>query len=276
MAALGTDQQDAALANAVQAHPELRLDPAVFLAHLASQVAPGELGRVHAADLYLALACARGDTRALAKLDAQVMPKVAQVLARFEPALDVDDVLQKLRQRLLLCRGAQSARIANYSGIGSLAAWVRTVALRLAVRMTPRHVEEPAEEEQLARLVASDDPELDLLRGQYRAAFREAFRGAFETLSSKDRNVLRLHFIDGLTVDRIGALYGVHRGSAWRWLEQVRSRLERGTRARLLEHANLGRSELEHLLVVMQSQLADSIRRLLRPLAASGAKPVPQ
>lgn len=273
---MSTDQQGAALAKAAQAHPDIHLDPSVFLAHVALHVVPGELGRVHAEDLYLALACASGDTRALAKLDAQVMPKVAQVLRRFEPALDVDDVLQKLRLRLLLCRGAQPARIANYSGIGTLASWVRTVALRLAVRMTPRHAEEPADEEQLGRLVASDDPELELLRGQYRAAFREAFRGAFEMLTSKDRNVLRLHFIDGLTVDRIGALYGVHRGSAWRWLEQVRSRLERGTRARLAQQGNLGRSELEHLLVVMQSQLADSLGRLLRPLAASGAKPAPQ
>ncbi len=250
-------------------HPDLAVPRDVFFTHL-GRVPEVALDRVRGADLYLAIACARGDARAHAKLDAEVMPKLGAALERFEPAVDADDLQQKLRTRLLLPRGARPPRIDSYVGLGSLANWLRAIAVRLALRMTRRRRAEAANEEHLEQLVADDDPELGLLRAQYRDAFRAAFRAAFESLSTRDRNVLRLHLLDGLSVDRIAALYGVHRASAFRWLEQVRGRLDLATRRCLAGDGRLCLSEIDQVLHAMQSQLAVSFRTLLAPTAASG------
>lgn len=257
-------------------HPDIALPHDAFCARL-EQLPEASLDRVRAADLYLALACARGDARAHQKLDAEVMPKLSAALERFAPAVDADELQQKLRTRLLLPRGARAPRIASYGGLGSLANWLRAIAVRLALRMTRRRRAEAATDEHLERLVADDDPELGLLRAQYRDAFRTAFRAAFESLSTKDRNVLRLHLLDGLSVDRIAALYGVHRASAFRWLEQVRDRLDLATRRQLAGDGRMCVSEIDQVLMAMQSQLAVSFRSLLAPTAASiGAHALPR
>src|SRR4051812_41745264 len=64
-----------ALLAAQAAHPEFQVDTAIFLKRLGACVKPASeggvaaaLAPVHAADLYLACACAAGDRRALGEL----------------------------------------------------------------------------------------------------------------------------------------------------------------------------------------------------------------
>ena len=42
-----------------------------------------------------------------------------------------------------------------------------------------------------------------------------------QTLSAQERTVLRLHVLDGLGTDEIGALYKVHRTTVARWQAQA-------------------------------------------------------
>lgn len=271
--AANEDELDALYARGAAANAGIPLDRGAFLRHVTERAGASAISAVRAGDLYLALACALGNPDALARLDALVMPKVAHALGRFEPAVDSDDLLQKLRQRLLLPRGRRLPRIANYSGLGSLTQWARAIAVRLGLRMTRRARREASlGDEPLETLIAGDDPELKLLRAQCRHAFAAAFRGGFEALPASDRNVLRLHLLDGLSVDRIGALLGVARVSAWRRLDQARGRLEQGTRERLAREAQLCTSDIDHVLQMMQSQLAQSLRRLLSPTLESTAQ----
>ncbi|MFP2913286.1 transcriptional regulator, partial [Pyxidicoccus sp. 3LFB2] len=70
-----------------QAWPTVPLAEEDFLRHLAERVPPGErpakvLAEVHAADLYLACACARGTPSAHAALERHVLPKAAASVAR--------------------------------------------------------------------------------------------------------------------------------------------------------------------------------------------------
>jgi transposase len=39
---------------------------------------------------------------------------------------------------------------------------------------------------------------------------------------------LRYHHVDGLNIDEIGAIYRVHRVTAFRWLEKAKEQLVRG------------------------------------------------
>src|SRR5580658_856001 len=66
----------------------------------ASEPAPAEL---HASDLFLAAACARGHPEALAAFDESFLSHVAAYVARLNPSAEfADEVRQRLREKLLV------------------------------------------------------------------------------------------------------------------------------------------------------------------------------
>lgn len=249
------------------AWPGVELDPARFMAFLAARV-KGDLGAVRTPDLYLACACLAGDPLALAALDARIIARVDKAVEGVDPAPDfVDEVRQRVRERLLVADGGAAARLEDYSGQGSLLGWARTVALRLALNLkrdTRREV--PEDDEVLAELpLTGRDVELDYVRAQHREDFTQAFRDALGSLEARDRNVLRLSFVDRLSIDQIGAIYGAHRSTAARWLNTAREQLVTRTRERLAERLKLTQSDLDSLLGALQSHLEVSLNRFLGP-----------
>jgi RNA polymerase sigma-70 factor (ECF subfamily) len=102
------------------------------------------------------------------------------------------------------------------------------------------------------------------MRQRYADAFRGAFEAALAKLDAKDRNVLRFHLVDRLAIDQIGAIHGVHRSTAARWLAGIRERLYRSTRRHLMDELHIGTSELDSILRAIQSRLDASIGRHLK------------
>src|SRR5688572_8183651 len=91
------------------------------------------LAALHAADLYLACACARGDARALGCFEASVMPHVGPAVARIDPdATFGRDVAEEVRVKLLVGVGGAPPRIGTYLGRGPLTAFVQVAAMRAA------------------------------------------------------------------------------------------------------------------------------------------------
>lgn len=245
-----------------------------FLEHLRRHVRAGAaqgrspdelLELVHAEDLYLALACARGDRLAIARFEAHVLPLARKALVRWDPAFAlVEEVEQLLRQKLLVPVGGAAAKIADYSGRGSLAKWVRAAAIRTAVTLQRGRREVAVDDEAIAEWSTPlSDPELDFIKKRYRAEFSGAFREALHALSAQERNVLRLHLLDGLNIDQIGQLYKAHRSTIARWIAASRQTLLEETRRLLGERLKLNRAELESLIGLLRSQLDVSINRFL-------------
>ena len=219
-------------------------------------------GDERAADLSLASGCARGEAAALREFEATVLSRVPQFLARLDASAALcDDVKQALRAELLVAAGGKAPGIAGYAGRGDLAAWVRVVAIRTALRLKKAERRAPPDEGD--PLLGKGDPELDYLKLRYRGACEEAFRGALATLSSRERLYLRLHYVEGLSLDRIASLYRVHRATIARRLAAHRDKLHDQTRARLREVLQLRDSEFESLLGLVRSQLAVSLRGAL-------------
>jgi RNA polymerase sigma-70 factor (ECF subfamily) len=250
-----------ALARARAAWPALPLDPARFEAWLERKQAdvPGEL---HVEDLYLACACAAAVPEALAAFDAQVLALVPRMVARFPggPAF-ADEVVQGLRARLLV---GTPPRIAEYSGRGALRSWVKVAALRLAVDLVRARGELPPDDPgAVDALATAPSPELELLKARYKGAFEQALRDAILGLSVRQRNLLRLHHVDGATLDQLAVSYRVHRATIARWLADGREAVVAGTHARLGATLSLSRSELESLALLVRSQLELSVRQLL-------------
>ncbi len=256
------------------AWPGVTLEEADFLAHLGARFPETErprelLERTHAAELFLTCACSRADRVALAALERDYLSEVGAVVSRVDPNPAFQDELQQQLRRLLLVAEQGPPKIAEYSGYGELRNWVRATALRAALRHAQRERKEaPLEGEALAALAQpSADPELAYIQELYRDDFKAAFEAALAGLSSRDRNVLRLHVIDGLNIEQIGGIYRTHRSTIARWIAKTREELLEQTRRKLMEKHGFRTSELESLLTLVRSQLDVSLNRLLRESA---------
>jgi RNA polymerase sigma-70 factor (ECF subfamily) len=217
-----------------------------------------------AADLYLVCACVAGDDRALATFDAKYLGQVPQLVAKVEtnPAA-VEEVKQRVRERLLVAKDGR-IRLGDYGGQGRLVSWLRVVAIRVALDMRTGNKEAALSDGAAERMLAADDPEMDYLRSRYADEFRAAFVTALGALPTRERNVLRLHLLDGLNVDRIGQLYDVHRATAARWLAHAREELFRHTRDTLRKELGLTQTEFASIVRLVRSELDVSICRILR------------
>lgn len=193
-------------------------------------------------DLYLACACARGDTAALAAFQRSYGGELANAFARLTTGgSDPEDLRQLLLTRLFVAADGRPPKIAEYSGRGSLRAWLKVVALRLRIDHERRKRDRRdgfTSDDRLADFGAGDDPELAHLKHHYRAEFREAFTAALAVLTPEQRALLRLQAVEGLSATDIARIYNIHRATGKRWLADVRTHLVAET-SRLLA-ARLG------------------------------------
>lgn len=271
----------APLAAAVEAGraawPGVSLADETFVAHLAARLADAPailsaLGAVHAADLYLACACAAGDPSAIGLFDQHVLPVVGRAWAAGHRLADfADEVRQSLRIRLLVGIDGPP-RIASYTGRGPLAAWVRVAATRLALDLRrQKRPESGGDEDEVASLRApGPDPELEYLKTRYATELGEALRATLDALSSRTANVLRLHYQEGMTVDAIGTMYRVSGRTVQRWLAEARRTILGETRRLLSERLGLDDSRLESLIGLVRSRLDVSIYEHLRAPTGAG------
>jgi RNA polymerase sigma-70 factor (ECF subfamily) len=252
------------------------LPPAVLAAYVAERVATvAELDAVLApevlAELSLACACARGDERAIQRLEASYFPQVAASLARLRlPGHVVDEALQWLRKHLLLARqdpdrsaGHDGRRgIGGFRGRGALASWLSVSAARAAYKLVDGGRRDHDGDDALARLSSPDGGEGELVKRSSREAFERAFAEALAQLSNREKGLLRLHYLDGVTIDRLGGLYQTHRATAARWLAMARQRLLDLTRAALTRQLRLPLAECDSLIRAAQSRLDLTLHRL--------------
>jgi RNA polymerase sigma-70 factor (ECF subfamily) len=254
------DDLERLCAAATAAWPDIPLDRDAFAAAVAEKAdlpATPEL----AAELHLALGCARGDDAAVAAFEARYLDVVTPALAHMKlPAATVDDVRAAVRDKLLLPDGDRRPRILDYAGQGRLRGLVQVSAVRTAISMLRQLDRElPIAGDDVA--AGGHDAELVLIKEQYRAAFSEAFTAAAGALEKRDRNLLRLHHLGGVTLEQLASMHGVHRATIVRWLAAAREALFAGTRSRMRDQ--LKDTEIDEVLELIQSRLDVSIGRLL-------------
>jgi RNA polymerase sigma-70 factor (ECF subfamily) len=217
-------------------------------------------------DLYLACAALGGDQRALATFEAHAFGEIDAAAAALRSSeVDMEEVKQIVRTQLFVADSGRSPGIAGYAGRGSLRGWVRVIATRELLRMRKRGRREiPLEEYLLNEIEGEADPELDRLKQLYRTQVADALRDAIERLDLRDRLLLRYQICDGMNIDALGAIYGVHRATAARWLSKARSSLVELTKERLAILLSVDPGETDSILRLVQSQLDVSLERRLR------------
>ncbi|MBX3213281.1 MAG: sigma-70 family RNA polymerase sigma factor [Labilithrix sp.] len=245
-------------------------DPVAFARFVGGLRASAEesdpLTSLRAADLWLAFHAGFGVAPAVAALEAACFADLANVLrARRAPPAEAEEAVQRLRHRLLVAEPGQRARILTYAGRGELRAWVRVAAVRAWLnlkRETPLANTGPSVEDALVT-EATSDLELELLKGKYRDLFRRVFLETVEALAPGTRLLLKLHYLDRLSMEEVGKVLGVHRLTVLRRLERARHELSEGTKERLEVELRLAPPEVESLLRLIQSRLDVSLQHAL-------------
>lgn len=223
-----------------------------------------ENGEIHHGDLVWARELAAGDRAALDRYEREIARMIDTQLGRRGMSDDaIADVQQTLRARLFVGDGSGPS-IAGYEGRGPLKSWVLVAALREAVRARTKSQREPSTaDDALASLVdRSDNLAPGIEKERYRDTFRSAFRAALAALTPRDRVLLRMHVIDGLTIDQIGVLQGVHRATAARWIEHARESVGLAVRRDLMKQLGADPFEADELLKWMQSRIDMSLSLL--------------
>src|SRR5262249_35511447 len=154
----------------------------------------------------------------------------------------------------------------EYTGAGALSTWLRVVSVRTALNLRRRAKPQvPLDDERAVQLRSSvPDPEIDYLKTRYGREFREAFRNALQALPERERTILSLHFIDGLSSGAIAPMFRVHGATIRRWIERARKDIVTHTHTLLRERLKITPEELESLMGLVRSQLDQSISKLLR------------
>jgi RNA polymerase sigma-70 factor, ECF subfamily len=235
-----------------------------FAAHVRShQVTAADLGR-HGAELLLALACGKSDEVAVEVLERCFFPALDEYLTRsgFTDTLR-RDVFQQLL--LHLCTG-KSPRLLTYAGRAALSTWLRVATYRFALNL--RHHEHlqltPDANVMLNRLISSQvDLETQATIERARPLFQSALHKAMAELADRERTLLRLSFLDGLSIDAIGGMYGVHRATAARWISEIRAKILKGVQSMLVKDFGLRASEFQSLAFLVQRELHLSLERVL-------------
>jgi RNA polymerase sigma-70 factor, ECF subfamily len=249
------------------AWPDIELLQAAWREHLLTHVArasgaSAHVAALHAADFYLATALVHGDRAAVLAFDKLYIARVREYV--FKVSVErhvVDEIAQQLRETLLVGSGEQTCKIADYTGKGALGGWVRVAAVRLA--LNSKRVKQQAEvSEDVVAL--GRDPELAYVHAHSEHAFKAAFQAVLATLPIEQRTLLRLHYLQGLTLDQIATMLGGSRSTLGRHLQDARAEILQQTSASLRRDHGFSATAVQSLVRKASSQMQLTFSKLLK------------
>ena len=220
-----------------------------------------ERSRDNAADLYLACACTDGNPLALAQFERRFIGCVREAVSRIDRSYDfVAEVQQILRERLLVGPGA---KIRDYRGLGTLASWVRTAAVRTALNLRRSSNQQARQGRVLEPFEPLLDPEVALLKHQYAPEIDRALRRALARLEPRERLLLHFYYVDGLTLAKIATLERVGTTTVFRRLNAASQKVLSGLRADLAKRLKLSTQSIDSLIRQVQQEVMLSFSQIL-------------
>jgi RNA polymerase sigma-70 factor, ECF subfamily len=222
-----------------------------------------EAVRQWGADFYLACAAGDGNHEAVRIIEERFIARLPARIRRLGSAADkVNDVLQTVRERLF---AGDAPRIRAYNGAGPLEQWIKVVAIRTAIDL--HRTDQAVPRLEGAWLETLDPVDADasarLMKAEYKCEIEAAIRDLVALLSQRDRAILRLHIVEGVSIEKIAASYGVHRVTVARWVWTAGEHLLDGLRQRFREKYGIVPPEFDSLARLARSQLSVDLAGLL-------------
>ena len=216
----------AACARGRAAFPGLVLDDQTFVKHLARAAKTGggtldAFPQLVIEDLFLCCACLAGADGAAAAFHARHGATIRGTIARIVRGADNGEVEQQLVAGLLVGSVAGPARIGTYAGKAPLDRWLGVAAQRAALMWLRENRTEARARDGAAAEPAPGGhthPEMAFLKDRYRGDFEGALKESLTRLPERQRTLLRLHLVNGVSVEKIGQMFAVSQPTASRWL----------------------------------------------------------
>ncbi|HEX8652687.1 MAG TPA: hypothetical protein VF708_17865 [Pyrinomonadaceae bacterium] len=200
------------------------------------------LGELQVADLYLALACARGNDDAWVAFDQSYRPyieRIARHLASVE--LDAEEVIDSVYVELYGTRvvsGVRQSKFATYTGRGTLRGWLRTVVWHAVIDMhRARHDEISIDDWSESGGETHDRPGwraearggegamVDrIARERYASATVAALDTSLSTLDDHEKLLLLYYHVEGLKLREIARLVEEPASPLRRWFQRQSKR----------------------------------------------------
>jgi RNA polymerase sigma factor (sigma-70 family) len=250
--------------------------------------------QLHHEDLFLALACARGDRIAWECFADDYMALLRSFAARACKDFDAsEDLAQEIVTALLgesipvvnnavqqveggnphALQGssASQGKLGSYNGRGSLAGWLRASVSHAAIDRFRRNrkqvsldqlVEQGRSPDLQASISAGGEEER--LDAHWGPVMAQALQEEISRLLPRDRLLLSLYHVQGISLKAIGLQFGVHEGTASRWLERVRRGLRKRVERRLRKMHGLTARELRSVwqwISEIEAPLLESVRQ---------------
>ncbi len=254
--------------------PGLNLDESIFLGFLHSlearsqeasnsdSTSEAETHETDAEELFLVCSCLHEVPGAHQAFQERYVARARAATSRMNISeAQRADVEQLAYEKLFVAPPGQEPKILDYVGMGNLAALTRVIVVRTAISQLRKLKREVLCDDVALGEISEGiaDPGLDLVRSDFKKEFAPAFAASLATLSERDRNFLRLRFVDGLPVEQISRMYQMHRVTASRTLSRIRRSLRDETRSRLRSKLQLTPETLNSFMRLVDSQLDLSI-----------------
>jgi len=261
--------------------------------------------QLHHEDLFLALACAWGDRVAWECFADDYLALLQSFAARACKNFDAsEDLAQEIvavllggsitavgdagqegqgdNARALQESSASQGKLASYNGRGSLAGWLRASVSHAAIDRFRRNrkqvsfdelVEQGRSPDLRASISAAEAEER--LDARWGPTLAQALEQEISRLSARDRLLLSLYHVQGISLKAIGLQFGVHEATASRWLERLRRGVRKRVERQLRRAHGLTARDLRslwHWVSETEAPLLESIQQLSQAKSQSRKK----
>jgi RNA polymerase sigma-70 factor (ECF subfamily) len=184
---------------------------------------------------------------------------VSRVLATADERQEAE---QRAWQHLLVDEMDGPPRIAQYLGQGPLEKWVSVAAMRVAISFGRTESAERRLRDKAIAEASGIEPGR-MPKSELRQAFETAVSHALGRLKPRERLVLKLYLVSGMTLEGIGKSLGVTRQAVTKTLANARETIVGEVGASVRERLKLSKDDLASMLRYAASQLDVSISRVL-------------
>jgi RNA polymerase sigma-70 factor, ECF subfamily len=227
------------------------------------------LALIHHEDLFLAMGCSRQNRIAWEHFADEYIP----LLRKFSTqacgdSVEGEDLAQEITVKML----KEGNRLAGYNGRGSLAGWLRAAVAHAAVDRFRR----------ARRLVSLEDSShngapadwMDPRKKDSEAApdsrwgpiVSNAVSESISMLAARDRLVLGLYYLRGISLLAIGRQFGIHEATVSRWLDRIRRDIRKHLEIDLRKKHGLRADDIRSLWKYISiSAVADPIAETMPP-----------
>ncbi|HYK91601.1 MAG TPA: RNA polymerase sigma factor [Acidobacteriota bacterium] len=224
--------------------------------------------QLHQEDLFLALACARGDRIAWEYFADDYLPMIQRwALHACRSLNEGEDLAQEVVTRLM----ADKNKLAGYNGRASLSGWLRVAISNAAIdrfRRTKRNIplDEVEESQDGVGSITKQgtQPVEDGGDARWGPVLSKVLAEEIRRLPPRDRLVLGLYYLQAVPLKAIARQFKVHEATASRWLDGLRKGIRRRIEKELRGRHGLSPREIQSLWHWISEEEQFSIQEALQ------------